>query len=93
MTDIELLSYLLMFMLSVLWSSLAIQRSGPIFSFLSWISWHTFAILHLLSSYSSTFYVLVWMFFGLGTIFLILALVKTWQQIQDSSRKREMELI
>jgi len=93
MTDIELLTYLLMFMLSIFFSSLAINREGPTFSFLSWLTWHMFAVLHLVSAYTSNFLVMVWLFFGLGTIFLVLALVKSFQQLRLGRQRREMELV
>jgi len=93
MTESELIIYLLVFALNVLWSSIALNRQSITFGFLSWIGWFILAIQHLIVYYNSSFLTICWLYFGVGTIFLIWSLASAYQTFLQAKKEREMELI
>ena len=71
MEDIELISYLLMFALSVIFSAFAIERKSVVFSFLSFLTWAALAMCHLSLAYTTDFIILAWVFAGLSATFFV----------------------
>jgi len=71
MTDPELIAYLLVFALSVVWSGFSVNRKSILFSMLAGMSWWVLAISHLYGYATSTFLSFVWLYFGFGAVFWI----------------------
>jgi hypothetical protein len=93
MNTAELIGYLLVFALSVFWSSFAVNRRSAIFSFLSWITWHTLAMLQLYVGAGNVLAGLEWMFWGLGMFFFVLGLAWTLQNFLIAKKRKEFEIL
>jgi len=92
MTDIELMSYLLVFALSVIFSTFAVDRKSFTFSFLSMACWFTFATVHLYLAYASTLIVLAYLFMFLGLVFMVHGFARVFSSIAERKEEREWEL-
>jgi hypothetical protein len=92
MTDPELLSYLIVFVISLFFSAIAIDRQTSITSFFAWICWYALGGFHLAFFYDSILLTVVWLFFALGTIFLIYGFALTISMMGEAKKKRELEL-
>ena len=93
MTNSELIIYLLVFALNVLWSSIALNRQSITFGFLSGIGWFVFAIQHLILFYNSSFLVICWLYFGTGAIFFIWSFILAFKTFLQAKKERDLELI
>jgi len=92
MQDIEALGYLLVFALSVIWSSMAVSRKSVGFSFLSWLCWTILAILQLGLGFSTLVFGLEWLFFGVSWIFLVLGFALTIKAFTEHRKRSEWEI-
>lgn len=92
MTEIELLSYLLMFALSIIFSSFTVERKSSIFSFLSMIAWFMLAICHVALASESIFIELAYFFAGLGVFFMVLGFGFIFTNIQMRRQEEEWEV-
>jgi len=94
MGDIELLSYLLMFALSVIFSAFTVERKSVVFSFLSMLTWFALGMCHLSLAVASDFIVLAWVFVGMGWVFFVygLYLVVESMRIKKEQQKWSVEL-
>lgn len=92
MTDIDLISYLLVFALSIIFSGFAVERKSSVFSFLSMISWFMLAICHVGVATSSSFISLAYMFVGIGFFFFIFGFALVLSAFQDKKRAQEWEI-
>jgi len=93
MTEIDMLSYLLVFALCVVFSSFTVDRKSAQFSFLSMICWFTLAICHIGLAYQSMFVSLSYLFMGLGFMFMIYGFALIFSVFQDRKRAQEWELV
>jgi len=71
MLDIELVSYLLIFGLCVVFSAFTVERKSSVFSFLTMIFWLTLAVVHVGIAVESMYIHLSYLFIGLGFFFLV----------------------
>ena len=92
MQDIELLSYLLMFALSVVFSAFAIERKSVVFSFLSVLTWFALGMCHLSLAVASDFIVLVWVFVGLGAIFFVYGCALVVVSVRDAAEQKRWSI-
>jgi len=92
MEDIELLSYLLMFALSVVFSAFSIDRKSVVFSFLSVLTWSALAICHLSLAYTSGFIVLAWVFAGLGMIFFVYGCALVVVSVRNAAEQKKWSI-
>ena len=80
MTTVELVVYLLMFALSIIWSILAAENSkelmGIIYALLSFVSWMVLATIHFVIAWDTSVMVVAVMYSGLSLMFFILTI--TW---------------
>ena len=80
MTTIELVVYLLMFALSLIWSIMAAENSeklmGIIYALLSFVSWLVLATIHIVIAWDTSVMVVSVMYSGLSVMFFILTI--TW---------------
>jgi len=90
--EIELIAYLLIFALSIIWSSFAINRKSAPFSFLTMTTWFTLATMHLALAYDSMFMDLIWMFYGVGVFFMIYGVGLMLLRFQVSKNEKEWEI-
>lgn len=89
MQDIELLSYLLVFALSVIFSAFTVDRKSATFSFLSVLTWATLAMCHLSLAYTSDFIILAWLFIGLCLVFTVYGFALVIGNFVTKKRERE----
>ena len=92
MQDIELIAYMLVFALSIIWSAFSVNYKSVVFSFLAMSSWFTLATMHLALAYSSMFLAVIWMFYGIGGFFLIFGFVLLIQTFRIQKEQSEMEV-
>lgn len=80
MTTVELVVYLLMFALSLIWSIMAAENSkelmGIIYALLAFTSWLVLATIHIVIAWDTTVMVVAVMYSGLSLMFFILTI--TW---------------
>lgn len=93
MADIEMVSYILVFALALIFSMTTIERKNFIFSFLSMLMWFTFADCHLLLAYTSNLIVLAYMFMALGLIFMIYGFALLFSSFLEKRKSKDWELI
>jgi hypothetical protein len=93
MTDFDLLVYLMLFMLSVLWSSLALSKNSGVFSLISFISWFFMADVHLILGVASDLFALAYMYMGFGLMFLVLGIAFTVTNVLNSKRENDFWMI
>ena len=89
MQDIELISYMLVFALSVIWSAFAVERKSSMFSFFGSVTWFTLAMCHLSLAYTSSFIVLAYLFTGLGLAFMVHGFALVIMSMQIKKREKE----
>ena len=89
MEDIELISYLLMFALSVVFSAFAIERKSVVFSFLSVLTWFSLGMCHLSLAYTSDFIILAWVFVGVGWFFFVYGLYLVVESMRIKKQEKE----
>ena len=92
MEDIELISYLLMFALSVVFSAFSIDRKSVVFSFLSVLTWSALAICHLTLAYTSSFIVLAWVFAGLGATFFVYGCALVIVSVRNAAEQKKWSI-
>jgi hypothetical protein len=74
MNQMDVLTYLIIFALSIIWSLTAINQKSAIFSFLAFITWLTEAATHLILAWDSNLMSIVYMYLGLALIFFVLGM-------------------
>lgn len=72
METIELISYLLFFALSVIFTSFTVEKKSPVYSFMAMVTWLVLALMHAGVSYGTMFFDLQWFYYGMGMIFLVM---------------------
>lgn len=92
MEDIKLLTYLLVFALSVVFSMFSVDRKSAVFSFLSMVTWFTLGICHLALSQASMFIVIAWLFTFLGFFFMVYGFALILLTFQTRREKEESEI-
>ena len=92
MLDIELVSYLLIFGLCVVFSAFTVERKSSVFSFLTMIFWLTLAVVHVGIAVESMYIHLSYLFIGLGFFFLVYGFVLIVGAFQEQKQRREWEL-
>jgi hypothetical protein len=80
MTTVELVVYLLMFALSVIWSIMAAENNkelmGIVYALLSFVSWLVLATIHIIIAWDTSVMVVCVMYSGMSLMFFILTI--TW---------------
>ena len=78
MTTVELVVYLLMFALSIIWSIMAVENSkelmGIVYALFSCISWLAVTTIHIVIAWNTSVMVMCIMYSGLSTTFFILSI-------------------
>jgi NADH:ubiquinone oxidoreductase subunit 6 (subunit J) len=92
MEDIELVTYLLVFALSLICSMVAVDRKSSIFSWLGTVSWFVLSACHLALTQTSDFIIVSWLFVMMGLIFMVYGFVLVFSNFQTRRREREWEL-
>lgn len=92
MLDIDLLSYLLVFGLCVVFSSFTVERKSSTFSFMSMFCWFILAVVHAGLSQASDYLSLAFMFFGFGIFFLVYGFALIISAFQSRKEAQEWEL-
>jgi hypothetical protein len=99
MTDAELIGYLLVFALTVVWSMSAFGSGKAfqkiLFSFISWIFWWVLAILHIGLFYAAPLVSsgISWLWWGLGFTFFAYAIAMLFSSWQAMKNEREWQII
>jgi len=98
MQDIDLVSYLLVFALAVIFSAFAVEGYSKreesvmrpsLFSFLSVLTWLVLAMCHLSLAYTSDFIILAWLFVGNGFIFTVYGFALVIKSLEYTKRKKK----
>jgi len=92
MADIELISYLVVFALSVIFSSFAVDRKSSVFCWLSAVCWFTLSAVHLALTQTSSFIILSWMFVALGFIFVLYGFSMIFLSFRIRKTEKEWEI-
>jgi len=92
MEDIELVTYLVVFALSLIFSMVALERKSSILSWLGTISWFVLSACHLALTQTSNFIIVSWMFVMMGIIFLLYGFALIFSNFQARRREREWEV-
>ena len=92
LTEIEIVAYLVVFLLSMFFSLLASMQKASIPCFISWICWYALAGFHLAYLYDNIFMTFTWVYALLGTVFLLYGIGITILNIQAVSSREEFEI-
>lgn len=92
MLDIDLISYLIIFGLCVIFSSFTVERKSSTFSFLSMVFWLTLAVVHVGLAQASSYISLSFLFVGLGFFFLVYGFALIIGAFQEQKRRQEWEI-
>ena len=97
MADIELISYMAVFALSVIFSFFAFEQQtdvwkNSIFSWLGAVCWFVLSAVHLALTQTSSFIILSWMFVALGFIFVLYGFYTVFLNFRIRKRQKEWEL-
>lgn len=92
MTDIELITYLVMFALSVIFSTFTIDRKSVTFSFLSMLTWYFLAICHASLASATGFIFFAYLFVGLGLVYMVYGFALVISTLAMRKRQAEWEL-
>ena len=88
MQDIELLSYLLLFGLGVIFSILGVSRKSEVFCFFSMIPWFVLGMVQPYMATGTVFVGLAYLWYGIGVMFIVFGIGLTLMNFLD---KREKE--
>ncbi len=89
MSDIELITYVLVFAVSVIFSAYTVERESPLFSFLSALCWFVLAMTHLSLAYASDLIILAFLFVAFGLIFTIYGIAKQLLRIREATEHKK----
>lgn len=92
MTDFELVCYLLVFGITIIFSAFSIERKSSIFSFLSMMFWFILAIVHVGIAGSSSFIHLAYLFGGVAFFFLVYGFALILSSLKADRSAKEWEL-
>ena len=92
MLDIELVSYLLIFGLCVVFSAFTVERKSSVFSFLTTTFWLTLAIVHAGLSQASSYLSLSFLFVGLGFFFMVYGFALIISAFHTRKKAQEWEI-
>ncbi len=74
MTEIEIVAYIGVFFLAMIFSLLGVGQKSSVSSLISWICWHCLAAFHLAFLYDSVIIYALWLYVGIGWLFFVLGL-------------------
>lgn len=89
MQDIELLSYLLLFGLGVIFSILGVSRKSSIFCFFSMVPWFVLGMVQPYMATGTVFESLAYLWYGIGLLFIVFALALTFMGFLDKREREE----
>ena len=97
MADIELISYMAVFALSVIFSFFAFEPQtdvwkNSVFSWLGAVCWFILSVAHLALTQTSSFIILSWLFVVFGWIFVIYGFGLLFLNFRIRKRQKEWEL-
>lgn len=92
MTQTELIAYLLVFALSIIWSSFSVNRKSITFSVLAGLSWWILAASHVIAYADSAFLPFTWLYFCFGMIFWIYGVALTLTAYLSGKENEVFEL-
>lgn len=93
MQNIELIVYLLVFAISIIWTSFAVNRKSATFSILSTFTWFILAVMNIALTYSTMFYSVSFLFFGFGVFFLVYGIALLIQSLNIGKGEKNWELV
>ncbi len=91
MQDIELLSYLLLFGLGVIFSILGVSRKSSIFCFFSMIPWFVLGMVQPYMATGTVFVSLAYLWFGIGWLFIVLGIMFTFLGMLAGIKQKEKD--
>jgi len=92
MSDIDLVIYILVFGLCVIFTSFTIERKSSMFSFITMVCWGMLAICHTGVASASNFIALAYLFVGFAFIFMVYGFALVFSAFEDRKRAQEWEL-
>jgi hypothetical protein len=92
MEDIELVTYLLVFALSLIFSLAAVERKSSVLGWIGAASWFVLSGCHLALTQTTDFIIYAWFFVVMGWIFLVYGIALVFSNFQTRRREREWEL-
>lgn len=91
MEDIELLSYLLLFGLGVIFSILGVSRKSSIFCFFSMIPWFVLGMVQPYMATGTVFVSLAYLWYGIGFLFIVLGIMFTFLGMLAGTKQKQKE--
>jgi len=89
MQDIEMLSYLLLFGLGLIFSILGASRKSSVFCFFSFIPWFTLGMVQPYMTSGTVFVGLAYLWYGIGFLFIVFGLSLIILGFLDKREKEE----
>jgi len=89
MEDIELLSYLLLFGLGVIFSVLGVSRKSSIFCFFSMVPWFVLGMVQPYMATGTVFASLAYLWYGIGFLFIVIAIAFTFMSMLEGAKQKE----
>lgn len=91
MQDIELLSYMLLFGLGLIFSILGVTRKSSIFCFFSMIPWFTLGMVQPYMSTGTPFVGLSYLWYGIGFLFIVVGITYTMLSFLAVRKQKEID--
>jgi len=91
MQDIELLSYLLLFGLGLIFSILGVSRKSSIFCFFSFIPWFTLGMVQPYMANGTVFVGLAYLWYGIGFLFIVFGITLTMLSFLATQKEKNRE--
>jgi len=91
MQDIELLSYLLLFGLGVIFSILGVSRKSSIFCFFSMIPWFVLGMVQPYMATGTVYESLAYLWYGIGFLFIVFGFAFTFMSMLAGMKEKELE--
>ncbi len=91
MQDIELLSYLLLFGLGLIFSILGVSRKSSIFCFFSMVPWFVLGTVQPYMATGTVFVSLAYLWYGIGFLFIVIGIAFTFMAMLAGTKQKERD--